>query len=240
MMMNRVQAMAIPLMGLILLMSGCAAVPLSPSDVTEMKQIKAPVYPEPAAAPQAEGSLWTSTGIDMYTDKKARQVGDIVVVRIVEDPQASLNANTNVSRSSGNNAKLKFLGYMDALAEKNPRLAQNPGVDDLISSELGSEFAGSGTSDREGYIKAYVSAVVVKVFPNGNLLINGKREIKVNNEAQYIALSGIVRPEDITSTNEVSSTYVADARIYYSGVGAVADKQKPGWMGKVVDHVWPF
>jgi flagellar L-ring protein precursor FlgH len=82
--------------------------------------------------------------------------------------------------------------------------------------------------------------VVIKVFPNGNLLINGKREIKVNNEAQYIALSGIVRPEDITSTNEVSSTYVADAQIYYSGVGPVADKQKPGWMGKVVDHVWPF
>jgi len=231
---------AVPLLGLILLMTGCATVPVTPSDVTEMKQIKAPVYPETGVDNRAEGSLWSSTGIDMYTDRKARQVGDIVVVRIVEDPQASLNANTNVSRSSGINAKLKFLGYMDALAAKNPRLAQNPGVDDLISSELGSEFNGSGTSDRDGYIKAYVSAVVVKVFPNGNLFINGKREIKVNNEAQYIALSGIVRPEDITSSNEVSSTYVADARIYYSGVGAVADKQKPGWMGKVVDHVWPF
>lgn len=239
-MMKRVKAMAIPLMGLILVMGGCAAVSKTPSDVAEMKQIKAPVYPELEVEPRAEGSLWSSTGIDMYTDRKARQVGDIVVVRIVEDPQASLNAKTNVSRSSGINAKLKFLGYMEALAEKNPRLAQNPGVDDLISSELGSEFTGSGTSDRKGYIKAYVSAVVVRVFPNGNLLINGKREIKVNNEAQYIALSGIVRPEDITSTNEVSSTYVADARIFYSGVGAVSDKQKPGWMGKVVDHVWPF
>ncbi len=238
--MKRVKAMAIPLMGLILVMGGCAAVSKTPSDVAEMKQIKAPVYPELEVEPRAEGSLWSSTGIDMYTDRKARQVGDIVVVRIVEDPQASLNAKTNVSRSSGINAKLKFLGYMEALAEKNPRLAQNPGVDDLISSELGSEFTGSGTSDRKGYIKAYVSAVVVRVFPNGNLLINGKREIKVNNEAQYIALSGIVRPEDITSTNEVSSTYVADARIFYSGVGAVSDKQKPGWMGKVVDHVWPF
>lgn len=232
--------MAVPLMGLILVMAGCAAVPVTPSDVAEMKQIKAPVYPETGVENRAEGSLWSSTGIDMYTDRKARQVGDIVVVRIVEDPQASLKADTTATRSSGINAKLKFLGYMDALAAKNPRLAQNPGVDDLISSELGSEFNGSGTSDREGYIKAYVSAVVVKVFPNGNLFINGKREIKVNNEAQYIALSGIVRPEDITSTNEVSSTYVADARIYYSGVGAVADKQKPGWMGRVVDHVWPF
>jgi flagellar L-ring protein precursor FlgH len=240
MIMKRVTMTALALTGLILSMTGCAAVPVTPSDVAEMKQIKAPVYPEPEVEIRAEGSLWSSTGIDMFTDRKARQVGDIVVVRIVEDPQASLNANTNVSRSSGINAKLKFLGYMDALAEKNPRLAQNPGVDDLISSELGSEFKGSGTSDREGYIKAYVSAVVVKVFPNGNLFINGKREIKVNNEAQYIALSGIVRPEDITSTNEVSSTYVADARIYYSGVGAVSDKQKPGWMGKVVDHVWPF
>lgn len=231
---------AVFLLGLMLLMTGCAALPVTPSDVAEMKQIKAPIYPEPVVENRAEGSLWSSTGIDMYTDRKARQVGDIVVVRIVEDPQASLNANTNASRSSGINAKLKFLGYMDALAAKNPRLAQNPGVDDLISSELESEFKGTGTSDRTGYIKAYVSAVVVKVFPNGNLFINGKREIKVNNEAQYIALSGIVRPEDITSTNEVSSTYVADARIYYSGVGAVSDKQKPGWMGKVVDHVWPF
>jgi flagellar L-ring protein precursor FlgH len=239
MMMKRVTMMVLALTGLILSMTGCAAIPVTPSDVAEMKQIKAPVYPEPEE-PRAEGSLWSRTGIDMFTDRKARQVGDIVVVRIVEDPQARLNANTNVSRSSGINAKLKFLGYMEALAEKNPRLAQNPGVDDLISSELGSEFKGSGTSDRKGYIKAYVSAVVVKVFPNGNLFINGKREIKVNNEAQYITLSGIVRPEDITSTNEVSSTYVADARIYYSGVGAVADKQKPGWMGKVVDHVWPF
>jgi flagellar L-ring protein precursor FlgH len=239
-MMKGFKMMAIPLMGLILVMAGCAAVPVTPSDVAEMKQIKAPVYPETGVENRAEGSLWSSTGIDMYTDRKARQVGDIVVVRIVEDPQASLKADTTATRSSGINAKLKFLGYMDALAAKNPRLAQNPGVDDLISSELGSEFNGSGTSDREGYIKAYVSAVVVKVFPNGNLFINGKREIKVNNEAQYIALSGIVRPEDITRTNEVSSTYVADARIYYSGVGAVADKQKPGWMGRVVDHVWPF
>jgi flagellar L-ring protein precursor FlgH len=239
-MMKGFKMMAVPLMGLILVMAGCAAVPVTPSDVAEMKQIKAPVYPETGVENRAEGSLWSSTGIDMYTDRKARQVGDIVVVRIVEDPQASLKADTTATRSSGINAKLKFLGYMDALAAKNPRLAQNPGVDDLISSELGSEFNGSGTSDREGYIKAYVSAVVVKVFPNGNLFINGKREIKVNNEAQYIALSGIVRPEDITRTNEVSSTYVADARIYYSGVGAVADKQKPGWMGRVVDHVWPF
>ena len=62
----------------------------------------------------------------------------------------------------------------------------------------------------------------------------------MNNEAQYIVLSGVVRPEDISTTNEIASTYVANAQVYYSGVGAVADKQKPGWLGKVVDNVWPF
>ncbi|MCU0595896.1 MAG: flagellar basal body L-ring protein FlgH, partial [Desulfobacterota bacterium] len=79
-----------------------------------------------------------------------------------------------------------------------------------------------------------------RVFPNGYLYIRGKREIWVNNEKQYILLSGTIRPEDINAKNEVASTYVADAEIVYAGVGPVADKQKPGWLGRVVDYVWPF
>ena len=85
-----------------------------------------------------------------------------------------------------------------------------------------------------------MSALVVKVLPNDNLYINGKREIKVNNETQYITLSGIVRPEDISPLNEISSTFVADAKITYSGIGPLADKQKPGWLGRIIDYVWPF
>ncbi len=226
---------------IIMIFSSCATVPLSTSDVTEVKNVVVPQLPDPLPVQRAEGSLWSAaTGIELYPDKKARKVGDILVVRIVEDPKAKLNANTNTKRDSSLNAKLEFLGYMKALAASNPNLAQNPGTDPLIDATLASEFKGSGNSDRNGYIKAYVSALVVKVLPNGNLLINGKREIKVNNETQYIVISGVVRPEDISTTNEVSSTYVANAQIYYSGIGPVADKQKPGWMGKVVDNVWPF
>lgn len=225
----------------ILALTGCAAVPLSPADVTEVKNVVTPEFPKTVAIRRAEGSLWSeANGIELYLDKKARKVGDIVVVRIVEDPEASLNATTTTSKSSGINAKLKLLGYMDSLAAKNPYLPQNPGTDDLINATLASDFKGSGTSGRDGHISAYISAVVVQVLPNGNLFINGKRGIKVNNEAQYIVLSGVVRPEDISTTNEIASTYVANAQIYYSGVGAVADKQKPGWLGKVVDNVWPF
>ena len=148
---------------------------------------------------------------------------------------------TNTSRSSSlDAAKLKFMGYMKALAEKNSRLAQNPGEDNLMLASLGLKHSGKGTSDRDGHIKAYISAVVQEVLPNGNLYINGRREIKVNHETQYITFSGIVRPADISQSNEVSSTYVANAKMTYSGVGVIADKQKPGWLGRIVDNVWPF
>jgi flagellar L-ring protein precursor FlgH len=189
-----------------------------------------------------EGSLWTEMSeVSLFQDMKARKVGDTVTVRIVEDPEAELNANTKTSRSSGVEAsKLKFLGYMKALAEKNPRLAQNPGTDDLILASLGLKHDGKGSTDRDGHVKAYISAVVEKVLFNGNLYIRGQREIRVNNETQYITLSGVVRPKDITSSNEVSSTYVADARITYSGTGPVADKQRVGWLGRALDYVWPF
>jgi flagellar L-ring protein precursor FlgH len=102
------------------------------------------------------------------------------------------------------------------------------------------QFDGKGTSDRKGHVKAYIASVVEKVLANGNLYINGKREIKVNNEMQYIHFSGIVRPEDISPENEVSSTYVASAKITYAGIGPVADKQRPGWAGRILDYVWPF
>ena len=89
-------------------------------------------------------------------------------------------------------------------------------------------------------MQAFVSAIVVKVHPNGNLFIREQRETKVNNETQYITLSGIIRREGISPTNEIASTFVANARITYSGDGSVSDKQKPGWLMGVADHVWPF
>ena len=223
-------------------LTACAGAPKSTSTPAGIKEIREPGFPVFTPPRAAEGSLWSDvSGVDLFPDIRARKVGDIVTVRIVEDPEAELNANTKTSRSSSINAStLKFLGYMQALAEKNPRLAQNPGTDNLISATLGMDFDGKGSSDRDGHVKAFIAAVVERVLPNGNLYINGKREIKVNNEMQFITISGIIRPEDISPTNEISSTYVASARILYAGKGPVADKQRPGWLGRVVDYVWPF
>lgn len=227
----------------IVFLAGCAGTPAKTTFYApEVKKVHEPQFPDLEPAHAAEGSLWSQGGgLDLFPDMRARKVGDIVTVRIVEDPEAALNANTKTSRSSSVDAsKLKFLGYMKALAEKNSRLAQDPGTDDLILASLGMKFDGKGTSDRDGHVKAFIAAAVEKVFNNGNLFINGTREIKVNNETQYITFSGIIRPEDISPTNEISSTYVASAKIAYSGKGPVADKQKPGWLGRVVDYVWPF
>jgi flagellar L-ring protein precursor FlgH len=223
-------------------LTACAGAPKNTSTPAGIKEIREPGFPVFTPPRPAEGSLWSDvSGVDLFPDSRARKVGDIVTVRIVEDPEAELNANTKTSRKSSINAStLKFLGYMQALAEKNPRLAQNPGTDNLISATLGMDFDGKGSSDRDGHVKAFIAAVVERVLPNGNLYINGKREIKVNNEMQFITISGIIRPEDISPTNEISSSYVASARILYAGKGPVADKQKPGWLGRVVDYVWPF
>ncbi len=227
---------------ILVLLTGCATGSKKTTEVVEVKKEPESQLLHYAIAKRAEGSLWSEVeAVSLYPDRRARRVGDIVNVRIVEDPEAELNANTSTSRkSSVDAAKLKFLGYMQWLAEKNPRLAQNPGSDDLILATIGTKFDGSGSSGRDGHVKAYVSAVVGKVFPNGNLYINGKREITVNHETQYISISGVIRADDIDQFNEISSTYVANAKINYSGSGPIADKQRPGWLIRGLEYVWPF
>lgn len=223
-------------------LSGCASAARMTPGVVEVKEGRESAILAAPIATREEGSLWSELeSVSLYPDRRARRAGDIVNIRIVEDPEANLNANTSTSRKSDiTAAKLKFLGYMKALAESNKRLAQNPGQDDLLSASLGMQFDGTGSSDRDSHVKAYVPAMVEKVFQNGNLFVSGKREIRVNNETEYITISGIIRVEDIDQQNEISSSYVADAKISYSGKGVVADNQKPGWLMGILNYVWPF
>jgi flagellar L-ring protein precursor FlgH len=87
---------------------------------------------------------------------------------------------------------------------------------------------------------ASITARVMDVTPEGNLYIRGTREVKVNNETQYITLTGMIRPEDISPDNTILSSYIADAKIAYAGSGSVSDKQRPGWLMRAVDFIWPF
>jgi len=109
-----------------------------------------------------------------------------------------------------------------------------------VAAKTKNDFNGTGETSRETKVVSTMTCTVVESYPNGNLLIRGKRMIKVNGEEQIITLSGIARPEDIDSTNSIKSTRIADTRITYYGKGVVSDKQKPGWMMRAFDNVWPF
>lgn len=221
---------------------GCSTTTKSSPMVKNIEKepiVTPPLYTSPVTA---EGSLWSDVeGVRLYTDRRAKRIGDIVKVSIVEDPEANVNANTNTSRSSGVSAsQLEIFGWMTQLARMYPDIAQNAGSDNLITANLGTSFDGKGSSDRDGHIKAYVPAEVKQIFPNGNLFISGQRQIKINLETQYVSVSGVIRPEDINQYNEIASSSIASAKIAYSGSGPIADKQRPGWFTRVLDYVWPF
>ncbi|MCW7752376.1 flagellar basal body L-ring protein FlgH [Desulfobotulus sp. H1] len=186
------------------------------------------------AVPPAEGSLWSESGDMLFTDQRARRVGDTVIVDIVENASSQVAANTKLERDSTTRA-----GIPNAFGLTN-NLGGNIDPARLFQANTVTDFDGSGKSDRSGRITASIGARVVQVLPNGNVMVYGSRELRVNHETQYITVSGVIRPKDIGSDNRVQSTVLADARIEYSGRGVIAEKQKPGWMTRVIDRYWPF
>lgn len=224
---------------------GCATSP-SPTPVNALAPNRPPIpsVPVQMAVPPAEGCLWNENASNMFMDYKAKRIGDTVTVDIVENTSSKLDANTSVSRASDIDVGVEsMLGYMRYLEQKNPNLNRDNkgGLNNtLIKANTTNKFDGKGTSDRSGRVTASIGARVAEVLPNGNLVLVGYREMKVNRETQYIAVSGIARPKDIDSDNRVKSTYLADARIEYFGQGTLGDKQQPGWLTRLLDHVWPF
>lgn len=187
----------------------------------------------------SDGSLWQDDAplIDMFADQKARTVGDIVTIKITESSEATNKASTATDRSSSLSASV------DAFFNAEKRFpADQPFFNPFakIAGGMESDFQGNGTTKRSGDLNAYITALVTQVLPNGNLVVTGSREVLINNENQIIQLSGVVRPRDINADNQVLSTYIADARISYSGTGVVNDRQKPGWLTTIVMKVWPF
>ncbi len=189
------------------------------------------------ASGAGEGSLWSSTRFyNPYSDVKARNVGDVLTISVVESASASKNAATKTSRDSG--VQASWSGLFDSIASNWAINNQKIGTSHQI--DLGNSFDGKGETTRTSSMTAYITARVTHVFPNGNLVIRGTRQVQVNQENQYIFVQGVVRPEDISSSNIILSTYIAEAVIELSGYGPVSDKQAVGWLGRVVDWVWPF
>jgi len=200
--------------------------------------------PLPEDAPSAN-SLWAG-GAGLFEDTKARRVNDLLTILIVESLSGSGTAETDTNRDSSADFELsEFLGMNDDFNLHNIFLLKdmykgsnvfNP----VIRGSGKSDFKGKGDTSREGELNATITARVVEVMPNGNLVVESRKEITINNETQILVMRGMVRPEDISASNTVLSTKVADARVYYVGDGVVQDKQSPGWLVRITDRIWPF
>ena len=214
---------------IILLASGCVYPPVERARQGFDEHIPAP---QPT---YAKGSIWQESAISLVDDFKARRKGDIVTVVISEEASASKQATTGTKREAGISASIpNFMGI------ETTALADKLNLNALIKANTSSEFDGSGSTTRKDFLNATISARVMDVLPNGDMRIEGRRSVKVNNEEQIIILEGTVRPKDINHENMVSSTHIADARITYSGDGIITDRQQPGWLFTFIDKVWPF
>ena len=167
----------------------------------------------------APAGIYDLNYTSLYTDHKARCLGDIVTVIVIESSKAAKSAATQSSKKSGSDGALSDLFGLGGLPLKM-------GVD------AGSDYAGSGSTTRSGTMEATVSAVVKEILPNGNLVLEGSRRVTVNDDVQIITVKGVVRPQAIRSDNSVLSTYMADAQIEYIGEGPTA--QSPGLVTRII------
>src|SRR5208337_1550265 len=225
-------ALAIPLL--------CGCFSLEPSKIKNEPFTIANTYrasQEDAKPPEAKGgSIWHGQLTSLFSDQRARYAGDILTVKITEISQASESATTDTTRKSQTVGQIpNFFGIETHGTGPFKNMAN------LVNSNTpNNDFSGAGATTRTGSLSATITVRVMEVLPNGNLTIEGKREIYVNNEKKEILLQGIVRPRDIAFDNSVFSMQVADAKVVYTGIGVVAEKQRPGWGQRLFDYVWPF
>lgn len=215
---------------------GCALMEPQLTPVNR-ETFRAPQPVQPPVSPRYEGSLFTGENRRslLFVDRKAHLVNDVVTIRITEAASASGEATTATDRASSVSGSLEGLFGFEKTLRRN---GVNPAA--AVAAKLDNAFDGSGATSRKNSFTATITAVVREVFPNGNLYIEGTKEVVINNERQYILISGVIRPEDIGPDNSIPSSLIADARVEYSGRGVLADKQRPGWLGRVLDFVWPF
>lgn len=219
----------------ILLLAGCASRQGSLPVDEPVPTAASAVLPQPV--PRTPGSLWSEQHGGLFYDNKARHVGDIVTVAIFERASASKEANTSTSRDSSASAGIdRLFGLEKSIGTINSSISPSR----LLDATYQSEFEGSGRTSRREDLVATLTAQVMEVLSNGNLVIHGSKTVTVNREQQLIRLSGIVRQSDISPQNVVDSKNILDARIAYTGKGVLSDKQGQGWLVRILDNVWPF
>jgi flagellar L-ring protein precursor FlgH len=193
--------------------------------------------PAPQPAVYNPNSLWRSGSRAFFKDQRAHQIGDILTVTVNITDKAAIENETQRSRVNKEDS-----GVTDYIGSKtlgaSAAKAILPGR--ILTADSNASSEGKGSVNRQEALQTNVAAVVTQVLPNGNLVVEGKQEVRVNFEIRELIVAGIVRPEDIQSDNTIDSSKIAEARIAYGGRGQLTDVQQPRYGQQVLDVLLPF
>lgn len=190
-----------------------------------------PIIPEEIKTKNAlipSGAIYSENGGGLFaTDRRASEIGDILTVSLTEDFAASKSQSASAAKS-------------DSFTVDLPALIDTTGRDAQLAAGGATTFSGSGAAAQRNSLRGQLSVTVTKVFNNGNMEIIGQKKMLLNNGDEYIRLSGIIRPEDISADNVIVSNRIANAQIAYIGAGDTADTGRKGWLSKALSSVSPL
>lgn len=225
-------------LSMIILLSGCQTPP-------KRDPLYSYIRPSiPVAETVPTGAIYNpATEVRLFEDHKARRIGDILTVQLVENTDASKSADTSTDKQTStdiSNPTVLGVSPQFALPGFLP-LSGSSNLNYSTNIDANRQFSGSGESNQENSLNGTISVSVVEVFPNGNLAIRGEKRMTLNNGNEYIRLSGVIRPSDISAGNTILSTQIADATIMYTGDGPVAESNIMGWLARFfISAVFPF
>jgi len=231
------------------LLTGCAAidrikqlgepVALAPIDNPTAKPGYKPVQmpmPTPQPVTYNPNSLWRNGSRAFFNDQRAHIVGDILTVKVNINDTAQFQDQTQLTRTSTEDTEIT--NFIGANAITNPAKAVLPGS--ILTASGNSQMNGQGNINRNDQLVTNVAAVVTQLLPNGNMVIEGKQEIRLNNEIRELIVAGVVRPEDIQSDNTIELPKIAEARLAYGGRGTLTNIQTERWGQQAVNVILPF
>ena len=208
-----------------------------PAALMPMQQQVSPMREE-RPRPASANSLWRTGARAFFHDQRASKIGDILTVNVDINDTAAVQNETSTDRTSAFDGGVSALFGLESTIAKVLPNAPDPAH--LLTSGTNSKLEGSGSVKRSEAVSLSLAAVVTAILPNGNLVIQGRQEVRINQELRELTVAGIVRPEDITAVNEVPYDKIAEARIAYGGEGTVSDLQQPRYGQQIFDILFPF
>lgn len=208
-----------------------------PLQAPDYRQVSMPVPTAHYPAPEKNGSLWRQGAKAFFKDQRAAQVGDILTVLVDVNDKAEVNNSTERKRDNSENAGLTNLLGLESKLDGLLPGDVDPGS--LVNANSDSSSKGNGKITRSEKIKMNVAATIIQQLPNGNFVILGKQQFRVNYELRELQITGIIRPHDISAKNTIEFEKIAEARVSYGGDGVISDVQQPRYGQQIFDIIYP-